>query len=206
MSIGLLIDVGQSLTKFNSELVSIDLDVTMDEAHEWSADVTSHPVENGSPITDHIQEQPDKLKITGMISDSAISDNVIKAYSEIDNSQFLTRAQTTFDLLRKLIKDKKTVTVYTKHKVYTDMALESLNIPRDASSGDAVNFTADFKHIRMVSTQTIEIPKGVSAKKTAKVDKSTQKKAEVPAKQGDKTPKALTQAEISGVASLLRFK
>lgn len=84
MSVGILVDVGQSLTKFTSELVSIDLDVTNEEIHEWTNDVTTNPVEIGAPISDHIQELPDKIRITGMISDSAISDNVIRQFSNID--------------------------------------------------------------------------------------------------------------------------
>ena len=201
MSVGILIDVGQSLTTFVSELVSIDLDVTSDEFHEWTNEVTNNPVETGSPIADHIQDMPDKVRITGMISDSAISDNVIRQFSEIDDTQFLTRSQTTFDLLRNMIKDKKLVTVYTRYKTYTDMALVSLSIPRNNTTGDAVNFTAEFVHVRIVSTQTVEIPKGVSPKKTAKIDKKTQQKAEPTTKGGDKAVKPVTNAKVTSVLS-----
>ena len=204
MSIGILVDVGQSLTKFTSELVSIDLDVTNDEIHEWTNEVTTNPVEIGAPISDHIQELPDKIRITGMISDSAISDNVIRQFSNIDDSQFLTRSQTTFDLLRNLIKDKKLVTVYTRYKTYTDMALVSINLPRNNTTGDAINFTAEFMHVRIVSTQSVDIPKGISKKKTAKVDKATQKKTEPTSKGGDKTTKPVENAKIEkSLASIL---
>lgn len=196
MSVGILVDVGQSLTKFTSELVSIDLDVTNDEIHEWTNEVTTNPVEIGTPISDHIQELPDKVRITGMISDSAISDNVIRQFSNIDDSQFLTRSQTTFDLLRNLIKDKKLVTVYTRYKTYTDMALVSINLPRNNTTGDAINFTAEFMHVRVVSTQSVDIPKGISKKKTAKVDKATQQKTEPTSKGGDKSTKPVENVKI----------
>ena len=204
MSVGILVDVGQSLTKFTSELVSIDLDVTNDEIHEWTNEVTTNPVEIGAPISDHIQELPDKIRISGMISDSAISDNVIRQFSNIDDSQFLTRSQTTFDLLRNLIKDKKLVTVYTRYKTYTDMALVSINLPRNNTTGDAINFTAEFMHVRIVSTQSVDIPKGISKKKAAKIDKSTQRKTEPTAKGGDKTTKPVVNAKIDkSLASIL---
>lgn len=41
MSIGLLIETGKSLTKFQSDIISVDLDVTLDESHEWLNDVVT---------------------------------------------------------------------------------------------------------------------------------------------------------------------
>ena len=97
MSIGILIDVGQSITSIYSDVVSLDLDVTQDEAHEWSNDVTQFPVELGSQITDHIQPLPDKLTISGVITNSAIGENALEELNGGDD-----RVQTAFDLLLKL--------------------------------------------------------------------------------------------------------
>ena len=121
MSIGILIDVGQSITSVYSDVISLDLDVTQDEAHEWSNDVTQFPVELGSQITDHIQPLPDKLTISGVITNSAIGENALEELNGGDD-----RVQTAFDLLLKLKEDRILLTVYTKHKVYTDMALKSI--------------------------------------------------------------------------------
>lgn len=167
MSVGLLIDIGKSLTLIQSDIISIDLDVTMDESHEWLNDVVTSPVEVGSPISDHIQPQPDKLTITGMIGNSSISDSVISQLSSIDGAGFETRTQTTFDLLRALMESRKLVTVYTRYRIYTDMALASINIPRSAGVGDAINFTAQFTHVRLVSNKSVTVP-GISRNKYAK--------------------------------------
>lgn len=168
MSVGLLIDVGKSLTLIQSALISVDLDVTLDESHEWLNDVVTSPVEVGSPISDHIQPQPDKLTITGMISDSPISDSVITQLSTIGESSFGTRTQTTFDLLRELMAARKLVTVYTRYRIYTDMALASINIPRSAGIGEAIQFTAQFTHVRLVEVQTVDVPAGISRSKSGK--------------------------------------
>ena len=199
MSVGILVDIGKSLTSFNNTVVSIDLDVTMDEAHEWQNDVTTNPVEIGSPIADHIQLMPDKLRITGMISDSSISDAVIKQFSGIDNSQFLTRVQTAFDVLRKLKDDRKLITVYTKFKVYTDMALTSLSIPRNNQTGDSIQFSIEFMHVRMVSTQTVDMPKGVNPKPKTKASKSLDTKTKATDKSGAKATKTVTTTQSKSV-------
>jgi len=199
MSVGILVDIGTSLTKFASATFSIDLDVTMDEVHEWQNDVTTNPVETGSPITDHIQSMPDKITITGMISDSGISDAVIKEFSNVDSSEFLTRVQTAFDLLYKLKDERKLVTVYTKYKVYTDMAVSSLSIPRNSTIGDSINFTAEFMKVRLVNTQTVDMPKAISAKKTAKTGKSVQRKTEAKKDNGKVATPDLTKSQSSSV-------
>ena len=200
MSVGILVDIGKSLTSFKNDVISIDLDVTMDESHEWQNDVTTNPVETGSPIADHIQIMPDKLRITGMISDSSISDAVIKQFSGIDGTQFLTRVQTAFDVLRKLKEDRKLITVYTKFKVYTDMALTSLSIPRNNQTGDSIQFSVEFVHVRIVNTQTIDMP-GINPKKTAKTGKSVQTKTALTDKSGAKKAKTVTQSKsvLSGI-------
>lgn len=203
MSIGLLIDVGKSLTLIESDLISVDLDVTLDEAHEWLNDVVTNPVEIGSPIADHIQQMPDKLTITGFISDSPITDSIASQLSSIGDSEFGTRVQTAFDLLRTLIASKKLVTVYTRYRIYTDMALASINIPRSAGLGEAIQFTAQFTHVRMVETKTVDVPAGVSRKNEAKAggkDGSVARKTQPKAKAGQTAPKPATPAAEKAVS------
>lgn len=209
MSIGILIDVGKSLTSFDNGLISIDLDVTMDEAHEWTNDVTTSPVEIGSPITDHIQELPDRLNITGMISDAAISESILSQLQTassggVDSSSYITRVQTTFDLLRAMIKWKKLVTVYTRYKIYPDMALSSVNIPRSAGIGEAINFTAQFVHVRLVESQTVDVPPGISKKLDKKTGASTQKKTQVQKKGGavQASPVEKPKGVLAGILGL----
>lgn len=203
MSIGLLIDVGKSLTLIESDLISIDLDVTLDEAHEWLNDIVTNPVEVGSPIADHIQQQPDKLTITGFISDSPITDSIASQLSSVGDAEFGTRVQTAFDLLRALMASKKLVTVYTRYRIYTDMALASINIPRSAGLGEAIQFTAQFTHVRMVETKTVDVPAGVSRKSDAKADGATQRKTDQKAKGGQTAPKPATPAAEKAVSTSL---
>lgn len=164
MTIGILFDVGKSndfvtQTDANGNLFSLDLDVTQDEIHEWDNEVTQYPVEIGSQITDHIQPMPDRITISGIISNSSIGE---VALGKINNGDDLV--QDAFDLLRKLMDDRILLTVYTRYKVYTDMALKSCNIPADAAIGDSIKFKMEFVNVRLVNTQTIDVPDGISKK------------------------------------------
>ena len=171
-------------TYFGNDYGNIELDASLEEDHEWSAEATRNPVEEGSPVTDHVIEKQDKLKIRGFITDTPI--NLSQSVSGTMNG-FVTgnRTQAAFDLLNKLIKAREPVSVYTKHAIYDDMILEEVRIPRAPGQGEALEFVAEFVHIRKVSTQVVDVPKGISAKRAAKGDSSTAKKAD-PQKDGGK--------------------
>ena len=165
--IGLFFGGNSLRTSFGNTFGNIELDAVLDENHEWSAEATSNPVEVGAPVTDHVIEQSDKLRIRGFVTDSSISLSM-SIMGLLNLGDVGNRTQGVFDLLHQLIKLKEPITVYTKHRIYDDMVLTNVTIPRSASVGEAIEFTADFVHIRKVATQMVDVPDGVSAKKDAK--------------------------------------
>ena len=187
MTVGILFAEGENVT-------SIDFDVTMDEAHEWSNDVTTNQVEIGSPITDHIQPQPDRLTITGMISDSPLNLETQSEISALVGAD--ERVQTAFDFLRKMHEKRLLLVVYTKHKIYQDMALAACNIPRSAGVGQAINFTPQFTHVRVVSTHTVDVPPGISRKLDKKAGTDVKRKTQTQSKAGAVQNKAVQSSSI----------
>lgn len=158
-------------TRFGNQFGNIELDLNLDEGHEWKAEATMNPVEEGAPITDHVIEQSDKLSLKGFISDTPLT--ITSSNIDLEN-----RTQPVFDLLRELIKAREPVTVYTKYWTYADMVITSISIPRTAGQGEALEFSIDFVNIRKVATQMVDVPEGISRKKDKKGDKATGKKAE----------------------------
>ena len=154
-------------TSFGNLYGNIELDAVLDENHEWSAEATSNPVEEGAPVTDHVIEQSDKLTIRGVVTDAPLNASS-SILGFIGGGSADNKTQTVFDLLDTLIKKREVLTVYTKHKTYSDMVLTNVTIPRSASVGEAIEFRAEFIHIRKVATQTVDVPAGVSAKPEAK--------------------------------------
>ena len=157
---------------FGNQYGNIELDAMLDESHEWSAEATSNPVEDGAPVTDHVIEQADKLTIRGVVTDAPLNASS-SILGFIGGGSADNKTQTVFDLLDTLIKKREVLTVYTKHKTYSDMVLTSVTIPRSASVGEAIEFNAEFIHIRKVATQTVDVPDGVSASPDAKAGGAT---------------------------------
>jgi hypothetical protein len=153
MTIGLYFGGAGFSPTFGNDLGNIELDAVLDEAHNWAADVTSNPVESGAPITP-----------------LTLSQTVAGQYNSGTSG---TRTQPMFDLLNALIKAREVVTVYTKHAIYSDMAITEVSIPRGPQDGEALEFTVSFRAIRTVATETVDLPAGISAKAAAKVGGAT---------------------------------
>ncbi len=51
----------------------MEFDATLNETHDSSSDITQHPVEDGSVITDHVRPRPDALSLNVFVSNHPIS-------------------------------------------------------------------------------------------------------------------------------------
>lgn len=189
-------------TAFGNQYGNIELDAALDENHEWSAEATSNPVEVGAPVTDHVIDQSDKLKIRGFVTDTPLT--LSQSVSGLVNSGSVgNRTQAVFDLLHQLIKLKEPMTVYTKHRIYDDMVLTNVTIPRSAGVGEAIEFSAEFINIRKVATQMVDVPEGINPKKEAKGDAATSKKSE-PTKDAGKKQAETVQKPSSTLSRVFK--
>lgn len=163
----------------------LEVDTLEQETHEWNRDVTESPVENGSPIADHVIQQPLKLTITGFISNAPVTGFLEGAVSLVtDGFSSENRVQAAIDKLYSFYASKELVTIYTRYKLYQNMLITNISIPRRPEDGDAIQFTIDATEVRIVSTATTKLPEGVGAKKTGvdagksnATDAATQKRA-----------------------------
>lgn len=188
---------------FGNDYGNIELDANLEETHDWSAEATESPVEEGSPISDHVIEQPDKLTLRGFISETPTT-LMPQILGIIGKSDASSRTQEVFDVLRALIKQRVPVVVYTKHLTYPAMVITGLRIPRTPADGKSFEFVADFKSIRMVAAQDVDVPVGISAKGATK-DAETARKTQPAKDAGQKsaTPAASPAKPTSFLSGLL---
>jgi len=192
---------------------SIQLDANLSEEHQYENQVTEFPVEEGADITDHIKLNPERLNIEGFITNSPIEvvyENVnevierkpgkveVKKTESIGNySRIETAHEALLAISGRKIAGKETtpqiVDLVTGLRVFTDMVITSLTIPRSADIGQALKFNASFVKIRKTNTQTIEIPKPQVAFK----DKTSSK-----VEQGKQTPVSTTEKEKARVSAV----
>jgi len=190
-----------------NEKVVLDIDVTFSENHERTAQISKNPIEDGSEITDHVTLDNTRLTISGMVSDSPLG---FVFFTSTANSPVqagktgkasvgallagtVTRSTLTFDYLNELMDKRIPFSIINKFKIYEDMVIQSLTIPRDGSEGESLKFTAVLEQVNVVSSQTTAIDKQDAMDQQSSSDKNG----------GKKTTEAATATEAANVDSVI---
>lgn len=128
---------------------AIEIDTFTSENHELSSNVTQYPVENGGDISDHITNNPD-----------AFSGNaVVMPVKLINPDTTKNRAKDAYEELKRINDDKEVVTIVSGLRVYENMHLNSISIPRSSETGNSLVFDISATQIRIANSQTTTIPK-----------------------------------------------
>lgn len=140
----------------------IELDAKISENHNFRNVVTRFPVESGALISDHIINEPEVITMVGFITNSPvklggrIGQFVVDSLKKKPNTGS-DRVKTAFTMLTDLREIKEPFDVVTGLKTYRQMVFQSIDIPRDARTGDTLRFTATMTRIPKVSAKTVEI-------------------------------------------------
>ena len=126
----------------------LQLDALLSEGTDLAAQVTEYPVEDGSPISDHVVVESERLKVSGMITPSDVMQMTAEGRPK------LMEAKAT---LRKILNDRAPVTISTGMDTYVDMVMEKCQISR-TNEGDHLNVDAEFVRIRKTVLRKAAIP------------------------------------------------
>jgi hypothetical protein len=162
----------------------LKLDAAISESHAISARITDHEVEDGSNISDHKIDSPDTLDITGVISENPISlaeaavtagggvvgslvpgiggavvtGAVSKVGSSLVQEEEGGRFIRAWQALEFAKREAIPLTIITGLKTYTNMILMDANNTRTARNSQALEFTAKFKNVRIIESETVTVP------------------------------------------------
>jgi hypothetical protein len=148
------------------------LDVLVTESLSLPSDVTKYPIEDGSgDFTDHITAHNEELKISGMISSSS---SFGMEFGPLCYSKLID----AIDQLRKMHKERTTVTIITGLGKYEDMAFTDLSIERSnnaTTGGQWLTINAGLRKIIKVTLKTTDLPDNANANTKGKTGKTEQK-------------------------------
>lgn len=145
--------------------------------------VTMHPIEDGSPITDHVVSEPRKITVTGVISDAAFmfqdDDPFTTVAGQIGSPDqrrvaIPGRANAALQVLEAIRDGRELFQLETRDEVFENMVFTSFSVPRDSRTGDAarVNFTA--QQITTVQRRFATVPQAVSAEDADKASENAE--------------------------------
>jgi len=134
--------------------------------------VTTHPIEEGSPITDHVVSEPRKISVNGVISDAAFQFREDDPFTEIRTVTIGTgqvtrrvaiagRSVAALAELEAIRDNREIFILETRDEVFENMVFTQFSIPRDSGTGNAarVQFTA--QQIETVQRRFATVPQAV---------------------------------------------
>ncbi len=181
--------------KTAGKIGELQLDVTVNENHNYVSDVSSFPIEDGSVITDHVRKQPIRLSMNGFISNHPIKLIGAPASPVIRSSGNANRVEIARDYLIDLYNKSTLIDIIgTSLLTYTNMIMSSLSIPRDLQTGDSLRFSAEFIEIKKVQSEVVTV-QNVSdlAGRAKNVENQGQNKTDTGNQSTKDAPKKTTQ-------------
>jgi hypothetical protein len=175
----------------NASVVEIlTLDAVLSHQINYIGSVTEHPIEDGSTISDHVKLDPVEISLTGFVTNtpvSLLSGGFLQPYDP-------TRSRIAYEALVEVWKNKELVQIIDKLDLFENMVMTGLQIPRDGTNFHAFQFTANFKHLAKIGTQSVEILP--AAEQIAAPAENT----------GKQTPTTSTEEEGEEASALYRIK
>ncbi len=138
-----------------------EIDATLAEDHAFDSEVTEHPVEIGADITDHVRARPIEVTIQGLVSDTPIGALAERRGFDGVSEPAALPSDVAFSNLLGIRDAREPVTITTSLKTFENMVLESLSVPRSARTGHALEFTARFRQVELVTNQRTTVPTAV---------------------------------------------
>jgi len=171
-----------------ARISNIVVDASVRESHESEAKITDNPIEEGADVTDHVRIMPKRLTMDGVISDTPITLAVISNVSGLigtitDYTESRSLSQEAHDRLLALQETREPITIVTGLRVYENMLIERLTVPRDANTANAIHFMAVFREIQVARTYVaggFSLASSVSSLGLPNVDLGRQLSLEVP--------------------------
>jgi hypothetical protein len=125
----------------------VTFDLLLSENHTRSNVITTHPVENGVNISDHIQNNLFQGGLNGLVTNFSIKKGEITS----------NRAQEAFDLFERIWKARQLVTIITGLKLYKNVAITNMSTGRNQGDGESVNFSVTFREFNKVELKSVAI-------------------------------------------------
>jgi hypothetical protein len=133
----------------------IRLHLILDEEHMLDAKVTTHSVEDGSEISDHIYNELERGSLRGMVSNYGLQTDPALFFPE-------NIALQAFEDLKRLRDKREPVTIVTVLKVYEEVLITNIKAKRDGETGEQQIFEIKFQEIKKSTLKSVTINFGVN--------------------------------------------
>jgi hypothetical protein len=144
----------------NYSVDSIVFDLLLNESHSMESQISSHLVENGSEISDHIQNRLRRGSLTGMVGNFSLRAGAFFPGGLVD------REKTTYEAFLDLWKKKIRVTIVTQLETYKDVVVTSVTTNRNSGQGSKQEFGVTFQQLTSVILKEVQLEARINIRDT----------------------------------------
>lgn len=108
--------------------------------------VTSHPVGNGSNISDHVFQNNAVIDIQGVMTNYPF---------HLPRDSGPNRVRDSYRKLRTIYNSREFVTVRTELAAYTNCIITSLTFPESPQTGDSLHFSVTLEQVQIVEPEAV---------------------------------------------------
>ena len=117
------------------------------EDHESSSSITEYPVESGSNAVDHVQQLPYRIAIRAYTSDVFPTEGVLQGVPAVE------RGAKAWETILGAQRTGQLVTVFTKLRIYRNMAIVQARARSDIETGNSAVFDIALRELQMAEVQ-----------------------------------------------------
>lgn len=180
-------------------VLTFTVDASIDELHQSTAQITSHPVVSGIPLTDNARVDAVPFKMTALFTDTGVRlDESIRKLASVDDHKSI------YETFRDAQRGAFLFTINTSLVKYERMMLRSISAPRNSLRGNCLEATLDFIEVRTAKSTKLG-PTSTKANKTPAAKTNAAPKAVGPKPQPP-APAATVKGSALGLKTLEAVK
>ncbi|WP_151713364.1 phage baseplate protein [Acinetobacter bereziniae] len=135
-------------------IMGLFADVTIEEKHKDELQITEHPTEVGSPMSDHAFKEPPEVTIKVGWSESAGKLNGLVGDSLLSETTGLVAVYETLQQLQNL---KQLLVISTGKRLYSNMLIKSLGCTTDLQTENVLMIEMTLKKVFLVQSSETSV-------------------------------------------------
>lgn len=128
-------------------------DSLVDVGETWTSSLSSHPISDGSSVSDHVSKSNPRITFNGCIQNYPIPNVVGNTSTNNRVNDSVNRTQRAYDILNDLWSNSKTFTLVSKYKAYENCVLTNISLPRNPQNYDILEVTITVEIARIAQSQ-----------------------------------------------------
>lgn len=142
-----------------TDVLLIQFDASISERYSRRKEITQHPVEEGSDVSDHSRTLPIEITIHGWVSDDPIVVlRSLNAEPSVPGGSTDARVLDAWKELNRIMDEESEVKLISGLDDFRNMILKSIDVIRDKDSGRILDATIALQQITIATTEVISVP------------------------------------------------